>query len=359
MKRLAVLSVAYPLAPVGPDAAGGSEQILTMIDRTLARNGHTSVVIAMEGSRVEGRLLATPRIEGALDDTARAAAHAAHREAIRRALGSDSFDLIHMHAFDFHHYLPPAGPPLLVTLHLPPGWYPAHVFRPERPGTWLHCVSRSQERSCPSSPALLPYIENGVACEQFRCRVRTRKYALALGRICPEKGFHLALDAAALAGTPLIVAGDLFRYREHEEYFRREMAPRLVGRSRRFIGPVGLARKRRLLAGARCLLVPSLAPETSSLVAMEALASGTPVIAFPSGALPEIVEHGRTGFLVHDTQEMAAAICQANAIDPDDCRQAARERFSAGRMAEQYLSCYQRLAGGTAQTMEACGNRAS
>ena len=104
---------------------------------------------------------------------------------------------------------------------------------------------------------------------------------MALGRICPEKGYHIALDAAARAGVPMVLAGEVFRYPAHEQYFRDEIAPRLDA-SRRFIGPVGLHRKRRLLSEARCLLAPSLAPETSSLVAMEALACGTPVIAFPA-----------------------------------------------------------------------------
>jgi glycosyltransferase involved in cell wall biosynthesis len=127
-------------------------------------------------------------------------------------------------------------------------------------------------------------------------------------------------------------------------FFQREIVPRLDG-SRRFIGPVGFARKRRLLTAARCLLIPSLAPETSSLVAMEALACGTPIIAFPSGALPEIVEHGRTGFLVRDEQEMAEAIGAAGTLEPENCRMAARERFSIGRTIERYLELYRQLAG--------------
>jgi glycosyltransferase involved in cell wall biosynthesis len=348
MSRLAVLSVAYPLAPVGPGTAGGAEQILWLLDRALVASGHRSLVIACEGSRVTGRLLPTPRSSGVLDDATRAAAQACHREAILHALAREAFDLVHIHALDFHEYLPPPGPPVLVTLHLPPQWYPEHVFRPRRPGTWLQCVSRSQELRCPAADALLPFIENGVPLDAVHPSVRRRTYALALGRICPEKGFHLALDAAKLAGIPAIVAGEVFRYHAHEEYFSRELLPRLDGRERRFIGPVGPARKRRLLAGARCLLVPSLAPETSSLVAMEALAAGTPVIAFRSGALPEIVEDGLTGFLVDDAAGMAQAIRDVDAIDPERCRAAARERFSADRMAAQYLSRYRQLAAGAA-----------
>jgi glycosyltransferase involved in cell wall biosynthesis len=120
----------------------------------------------------------------------------------------------------------------------------------------------------------------------------------------------------------------------------------LLARERRFLGPVGFERKRRLLAAASCVLLPSLAPETSSLVAMEALAAGTPVIAYPSGALAEIVEDGRTGFLVRDVDEMAAATRRVGEIDPGTCRAAARERFGVTRMTQAYLDRYRRLAQG-------------
>jgi glycosyltransferase involved in cell wall biosynthesis len=166
---------------------------------------------------------------------------------------------------------------------------------------------------------------------------------MALGMICPEKGFHLGLAAATRAGVPFVLAGKVFAYAEHERYFREELQPVLTP-PHRFVGPLGIWRKARLLAGARCLLVPSLVPETASLVAMEALACGTPVVAFPAGALADVVEHGRTGFLVRDVDEMAAAIPRAAGIGARDCRRAAQTRFSADRMARQYFEVYRRIA---------------
>jgi glycosyltransferase involved in cell wall biosynthesis len=190
---------------------------------------------------------------------------------------------------------------------------------------------------------LLPDIENGVPLEELTAHHAKRNFAFTLGRICPEKNFQTALDVGVRAGVPVLLAGEVFRYEWHEQYFRNEIVPRLDGK-RRYIGPVGLARKRRLLTAARCLLQPSLAPETSSLVAIEALACGTPVIAFPSGALPDIIEHGVTGFIVNNTEEMAEAIAASDGIDPEACREAARARFSLDHMVRRYFDVYQRLA---------------
>ncbi|HWQ53941.1 MAG TPA: glycosyltransferase [Bryobacteraceae bacterium] len=338
--RLSVLSVAYPLAPVAPDTAGGAEQVLALLDGALAAAGHRSVVVACEGSSTAGTLLPVPRPRGEITPAVQAAARRHTREAIVHALSASRFDLVHMHGIDFHEYLPPPGVPVLVTLHLPPSWYPEQVFHLERQDTWVHCVSATQQASCPISGILLPYIANGVPLDAPP--VSKRKFAMALGRICPEKGFHIALDAASRAGIGVVLAGEVFRYPAHECYFAREILPRLRGH--RFLGRVPPWRKRRLLTAARCLLVPSLAPETSSLVAMEALACGTPVVAFPSGALPEVVEHGRTGFLVNDEREMAEAILAVDTIDPAECRRAARLRFSAARMVDEYLERYRLLA---------------
>jgi glycosyltransferase involved in cell wall biosynthesis len=339
---LTVLGVAYPLAPVSMDTAGGAEQILAMLDRGLVQAGHRSIVIACEGSRCAGELVVTPLPGGPLDEAARARAQARCREAITAVLARTAVDIVHLHGIDFASYVPGPGPAALATLHLPPEWYPAEVFALERPRTHLCCVSASQARRCPPAAHLVGVVENGVDLEVLRPGGPRRSYAFALGRICPEKGFHRALAACRRAGVPMLLAGEVYPYPDHERYFREGIAP-LLDRERRFLGPVGLARKRRLLAAARCLLVPSEVPETSSLVAMEALACGIPVITLGAGALSEIVEHGRTGYVVADEAEMAAAIRRADRIDPVACRRAAEQRFSAATMVAQYLELYRRL----------------
>ncbi|MHC1764337.1 MAG: glycosyltransferase [Verrucomicrobiia bacterium] len=349
--NLTVLSIGYPFAPTGPDAVGGVEQILSQLDFAMAQAGHRSIVIAPEGSVTAGRLIPVPRTNGTVTAERRGVVYSRVREAISDVLESTRVDLVHMHGIDFHEYLPPPGPPLLVTLHLPPAWYPPEVFRPSRPSTFLHCVSTAQRKSCPSSDALLPEIENGVPVHVLgeRCHAK-RSFAVALGRICPEKGFHLALDAAISANVPLLLAGEVFGYETHQHYFNAEITPRL-GPSRRFVGRVGLRRKRRLLSAARCLLVPSLVAETSSLVAMEAMACGTPVVAFPAGALADIIEPGKTGWLVSDVDEMAQAILACRALSTEVCRESARWRFASERMVADYFALYRRLAGAEASTI--------
>lgn len=389
-RRLSVLAVAFPFAPVGPGAAGGAEQVLSALDRALVAAGHRSIVLACDGSEVAGELVPIPAVhDKPIDDAAKGAQHAVVRACIEQLARGRDIDLIHVHGMDFSGYFPPPGPPVLATLHLPPEWHSADALSPQRPNTWLNCVSGTQHRALlahlavPGADPLaslapklgsaapleyhfrgkdgieaheaaalrppewvLPPIPNGVDVEALAAEPPGRRaYALMLGRICWEKGQHLAMDAARIAGVPLLVAGQVFSYPEHTAYFEAEIRPRL-GRMCRLVGPVGFARKRRLLASARCVLLPSRAPETSSLVAMEAAACGTPVVAFAVGALSDIVVHGRTGFLVRDLDGMAEAIGLTGSIDPNDCRQVARERFVLARTTAAYLALYRRLADG-------------
>jgi len=280
-----------------------------------------------------------PFASGMIDAAMRRKGQKAHKELIRATLARYAVDLVHMHSLDFHSYLPDDSTPTLATLHLPPDWYPSELFHLKRKHLYLNCVSSSEERACPPSHLLLPHIPNGVDISRLQGRCAKGNFALAMGRICPEKGFHFALDAAKLAGSDCLLAGQVYPYPAHEDYYKNEIAPRLDSR-RRFVGELGFKAKRRLLLQAKCLLIPSTVQETSSLVAMEALAVGTPVIAFPSGALPEIIEHGRTGYLVSDAREMAKAIRSIHKIDPEDCRSEAKRRFSVQRMVERYLEAY-------------------
>ena len=237
-----------------------------------------------------------------------------------RELVSAGVDVVHMHGVDFSSYLPDEGPALLATLHLPSDYYPREVFSLGRPRTRLVCVSEHQLATCPRADLPLCVVPNGVNLDEFAPILPKESFVLAMGPICPEKGFHDALDAAKEADIDMILAGEVFTYPGHLRYFSEAIEPRLDAR-RRFVGPVGGAEKRSLLARARCLLVPSLVAETSSLVTMEALASGTPVIARPAGALADLVEQGKTGYLVSSVEEMSSAIAEVAAIDSAWCRQ--------------------------------------
>jgi glycosyltransferase involved in cell wall biosynthesis len=340
-RMLSILTVAYPLAPVGPDAVGGAEQIASALDRALVAAGHRSTVLACDGSQVAGELVSTGPVPDRLDDAAKSKARAQHANRIEQLLSKRRFDIVHFHGVDVLNYLPSPGVPTVITVHLPADWYSPALFAP-RARTALVAVSESARRSFPDKGAMVRVIPNGVPEELFSSRHAKRGFVLALGRICPEKGFHIALDAAKQAGLPLLLGGAIYPYPEHQAYFETEIRPRL-DRSRRYLGPLGFRRKRRLLSAARCFSMPSLAAETGALAAVEALASGTPVVAFPNGALREIVSHGRTGFLVASVEQMAEAMHAAARLDPRECR-AAAARFDGRAMARAYLDLYAEMA---------------
>lgn len=341
---LTVLSVSYPLAKVSPGTAGGAEQSLLTLDKALVQDGCHSIVIAPFGSRCHGFLIPVQVPSGTLDERAKREARVAFAEAIDETLERFPIDVVHMHGLDFHEYLPSTDTPVVVSLHLPLSWYDQNALRLSGRNTILVCVSRSQAETAPSDVRIDRIIPNGVDVDSFpRAVKRGRSYFLVLGRICPEKAIHVALDAAAAAEEDVIIAGEVYGYAEHLAYFREKVRPRLNAHAR-FVGSIGGSHKTKLLAGSKALLIPSHAPETSSLVAMEALAAGVPVIAWHSGALPEIVHHGRTGFIVSSASEMCAAMGRVDEIDPKVCQSEARQLFSSRRMFSDFLNLYRDLA---------------
>lgn len=348
MDALSIVNVAYPFGRLDADPIGGAEQVVTEIDRALVDAGHSSSVVAQASSRVRGALIGVAAPAGPIDDRARGCAAADYRQALALRLARGDVDAVHLHGVDFAAYLPEPPTPVIVTLHLPLSWYPPHAVVADDRLSFV-CVSRSQRASARTvggpagAEARLSVVENGVPLDRYRPAAQKSDFALMLGRVCPEKGFDAAIRAARRARTRLVMAGKVFAYAEHSRYLRERIAP-LLDDDRRFVGPIAGAAKCELLSRARCVLIPSQVDETSSLVAMEALASGTPVIAFRRGALPEIVEDTRTGFLVDTEAQMADAIAAIDGLCPDDCRAAAESRFSAAKMTQRYFDLYARSA---------------
>jgi len=334
-RNFTILSVAFPLLPVTSGSGGGAEQILSLVERGLVEAGYRSIVVAAKGSEIAGTLIETPAATSEITEDIRADAQQKHAQAIEQALSVTKVDLIHFHGLDFCSYKPADKVPKLATLHLPCQWYPASIFN--NGGVQINCVSQTQANAAPRTG--LPVIPNGIDTSRYWSSTSARQYLLWLGRICPEKGVHIALRVARRLNLPMVIAGPVHPFRDHEMYFDREIRP-LLDAERRYFGPVDLNTKVKLLSEAMCLLIPSLVAETSSLVAMEAIASGTPVVAFRSGALPEIVEHGRTGYIVDSEDEMAGAIAKISALSPEGSRLRASERFDAKRMINDYIHLY-------------------
>jgi glycosyltransferase involved in cell wall biosynthesis len=346
-----ILYIGYPLLTVSRESAGGAEQMLWTLEREMARRSWETTVAASAGSCVAGELF--PTGEPCHDPDDLEPRNREHQDKIvalvrRRAREGRPFDLIHDKSGTFWPRAAEVGPPMLATLHLPRSFYAPQSFENISANVSFNCVSVSQARSFDELNALQGVIPNGIALEFFAAgqgpNHRPRSGLLWLGRICEEKAPHLALDIAAHAGLPITLAGQVYPFSYHQQYFDREVAPRLREMPKAtFTSLPSFDRKCQLLCEAQALLITSLADETSSLVAMEAGASGTPVIAFARGALPEIVRGGVTGFLALGPDDMVPALERVSEIDPAACTRHAREHFSSAAMAESYARLYARV----------------
>lgn len=348
-----ILYVAYPLLQVHDESAGGAEQILWTLEREMVRTGVHTTVAASAGSRVSGELFSTGQPCTQPDDYERRRIEHEDQviDFVRRCTREGKpFDLIHDHSGSFWRRAAEIDAPVLATLHLPRSFYPAGSFDDVPANVSFNCVSDSQARTFANLIALAGVVPNGIALDCYKAtddvaQPTDRQGLLWLGRICEEKAPHLALEIAERAAMPITLAGQVYPFSYHQQYFEREIAPRLQTMpNARFISAPSAELKRRLLRESRALLITSLAEETSSLVAMEAAASGTPVVAFRKGAHAEVVREGVTGFLVEDSGHAVLALQNLSCINSGTCVQYAQENFSAVKMAERYSYLYQSLA---------------
>jgi len=254
---------------------------------------------------------------------------------------AQSFDIIHNHTC--FEGLSTAGlvrTPILTTLHgsLSGDWL--LLFRCYK--GWYNVISHAMKELLPPKEQFAGVIYNAIDVPSYPFNGGARDdFLLFLSRMSPEKGPHHAIAVAKRLGARLVLAGNV--HSVDEEYFRAEVLPHVDGDQIRYLGEVNYFQKRELLSRARCLLAPITWPEPFGLFMAEAMACGTPVIAFNRGAAPEVVRHGVTGFITNTVEEMADAVTKVERIMPSQCRKHVEQHFNVPRMADDYLAAYHRI----------------
>jgi glycosyltransferase involved in cell wall biosynthesis len=339
--RIAIL--APPWIPVPSPGYGGIEVVVSLLTEELVARGHHVTLFAAPGSRSSARVrsllpAAHPReIERSVYEVDHVAE--AFAEIDRAAAAGEPFDVVHDHCgFVALAMADRLATPLLHTIHGPftddtYGFYRRHGGKAK-----LTVLSRSQRTSGPPEVGSAHVIPNPIDVSVWPASSSKDEYLLWMGRMTSEKGAHRAVEVAKRAGRKLVLAGPV--QPGQEEYFRSMVEPKLEDPRIRYVGEVGGRTKLELFTGAAALLMPIRWPEPFGMVMVEAMAAGTPVLAFPEGAAPEIVIHGESGFLVDDEDEMTAAIRLLDEIDPARCRALATERFDVRAVAGMYEAIY-------------------
>ena len=342
--RLRIAQVAPLYESVPPQLYGGTERVVSWLTEELVGLGHDVTLFASGDSRTSGHLV--PVCPKALwrDPDARETLpqHVRMLELVFRDLSR--FDVIHFHC-DYIHF------PLLrrlacanvTTLHGQIHLHDVEAIFKEYNELPLVSISDAQRRPLPSANWQAT-VYHGLPRNLHTFQPQAGKYLAFLGRISPEKRLDRAIEIARRTGAPLKISAKI--YDEDRAYFQNTIAP-LLNESRafvEFVGEVGGERKNEFLRGASALLFPIDWAEPFGLVMIEALACGTPVIAWRNGSVPEIIKHGVTGFVVDSVDEATACVGRISEIRRSECRRAFEERFDSRRMALDYVTVYRRLA---------------
>lgn len=337
--------------PVPPPTYGGSELIASLLTEELVTRGHDVVLFATADSKTSAKLVPIiPRGFRETKEDLRCDRTATNIMATElRMLGdafgqADQFDVIHNHiGFQALPFANLVHTPVVTTLH--------NALEPEGVrelyGQYAHLpyisISEYQRELWPE----LNYsatIYHGIDLDKFDARFDTDDdgYLAFLGRICPEKGAHLAIEIARTVGRKLVMAGKVDEV--ERDYYESEVVPHLDGEQVRYIGEVNHQQKVELLRNAVATLFPIQWAEPFGLVLIESMACGTPVLAMRNGSIPEVVDHGTSGFVGESVSELIESFAQLERLDRRDCRRQVEQRFSIERMADDHERLYEQLA---------------
>ncbi|HSO99479.1 MAG TPA: glycosyltransferase family 4 protein [Solirubrobacteraceae bacterium] len=342
-ERLRIAVLAPPWIPVPPPGYGGVEAVIDLLCEALVARGHEVTLFAAPGSRSPARVY--PLLDDAHPNEFGSSLYesdhvaAAWRQVDLAAERGERFDVLHDHSgFTALAMADRVAVPVVHTVHGTIDGDTARFYRRHGHKALLVALSRAQAQSAPDGVRIAGVVPNPIRVDCWPLRKEKEDYVLWMGRMDPVKGAHRAIEAARLAGRTLVLAGPVQPGQEH--YFRERVEPHLDDRRVHYVGEVAGVAKQELFANAAALLMPIRWREPFGMVMVEALACGTPVIAFAEGAAAEIVLDGENGLLVGDEAEMARAISEVDSIDPLRCRSSVAERYDMAVSAAGYERLY-------------------
>ena len=337
-----IAQVAPLMESVPPRFYGGTERIVSYLTEELVQLGHEVTLFASADSITTAELVGCAPVALRLEPKVRDPIPYYMLMLDRVRAQADRFDIIHFHIDQFHFPIfRPIAERTVTTLHGRqdlPDLKPLYLGFDDMP-----LVSISDAQRTPMAHAnFAATVPHGISLSLHPPIAHPRGGYLAfLGRIAPEKGPDRAIAIARSLGIPLKIAAKVDRV--DEAYFREKIAPLLDGPGVEFVGEINERQKSDFLGEASALLFPIDWPEPFGLVMIEAMACGTPVLAFGSGSVPEIIDHGVTGLIVRSVEEAVAAMPRLLSLDRKAVRRRFEERFSATRMARDYVSVYEAL----------------